>query len=406
MTSASDPAERQVLICRPAFQDSQQLLHRYHSRSELVRQMLKLRWWDPDRPRVLDLVDDAFGISDGLRVMFFAPPTSDTTVWVLGVRKVNEEFTERTKAIFVGRSTIVLERRTAQPLENLNDIPLEIFKALFSADPKQQEMIRLYMECSDEVQQVVKSMFAILDDPDASAAEKKRANTTIADALFPKPTEGHGRYGIDLAQIEKETASKHPDETKRPQIGSRLDQMDTQEASFAERLRGLLKKRNITQEELAKRINCTQSAISKMLTRNCRPQKKTIFSLAAALEVAPTALWPDLEVAAILDTVANFQQEQELTEEQANAIDSAAKRPASKVKGRTVVGFGALNETRWKRWPPPDGPRSRLLYIPQLGIDVHFHGKPEDPNWRFSNQIMEHLIYEARQLAKQIRDST
>lgn len=77
MTSASDPAERQVLICRPAFQDSQQLLHRYHSRSELVRQMLKLRWWDPDRPRVLDLawskipetdlselfVDDAFGIS-------------------------------------------------------------------------------------------------------------------------------------------------------------------------------------------------------------------------------------------------------------------------------------------------------------------------------------------------------
>ena len=126
MTSASDPAERQVLICRPAFQDSQQLLHRYHSRSELVRQMLKLRWWDPDRPRVLDLawskipetdlselfVDDAFGISDGLRVIFFAPPTSDTTVWVLGVRKVNEDFTERTKAIFVGRSTIVLERRT------------------------------------------------------------------------------------------------------------------------------------------------------------------------------------------------------------------------------------------------------------------------------------------------------
>ena len=58
------------------------------------------------------VVDDAFCISGGLRVIFFAPPDSDTTVWVLGVRKVNEEFTERTKAIFVGRSTIVLERRT------------------------------------------------------------------------------------------------------------------------------------------------------------------------------------------------------------------------------------------------------------------------------------------------------
>ena len=74
-------------------------------------------------------------------------------------------------------------------------------------------------------------------------------------------------------------------------------------------------------------------------------------------------------------------------------------------KSGAVVGFGSLNETRWKKWPPPDGPRKRLLYIPQLGIDVQFHGKPEDPNWRFSNQIMEHLIYEARQLAKQIRDS-
>ena len=71
----------------------------------------------------------------------------------------------------------------------------------------------------------------------------------------------------------------------------------------------------------------------------------------------------------------------------------------------SVVGFGSLNETRWKRWPPPDGPKRRLLYIPQLGIDVQFHGKPEDPNWRFSNQIMEHLIYEARQLAIEIRDS-
>ena len=223
-----------------------------------------------------------------------------------------------------------------QPLENPNDIPLEIFKALFSADPKQQEMIRLYMECSDEIQEVVRSMFAILNNPDVSAADKKRAASTITDALYPVPTEGHGRYGVGLAQIERETATKHPDQSKHPQIASRLAQMDSQEATFADRLRDLLKKRNITQEELAKRINCTQSAISKMLTRNCRPQKKTILSLAEALDVAPTVLWPDLEVAAILDTVANFQQEQELTKEQADAIDSAAKRPASKVKGRRL----------------------------------------------------------------------
>ena len=80
MTPDPDLPERQVLVCRPAFQDSQQLLPRYYSRSELVRQVLKLRWWDPNRPRVLDLawskipetdlfelfVDNALGISDSL----------------------------------------------------------------------------------------------------------------------------------------------------------------------------------------------------------------------------------------------------------------------------------------------------------------------------------------------------
>lgn len=70
-----------------------------------------------------------------------------------------------------------------------------------------------------------------------------------------------------------------------------------------------------------------------------------------------------------------------------------------------IVGFGSLNATGWKRWPPPDGPRSRLLYIPQLGMDSRFHGKPEDAEWRYSKQIMDHLIFEARELAIEIRDS-
>ncbi len=70
-----------------------------------------------------------------------------------------------------------------------------------------------------------------------------------------------------------------------------------------------------------------------------------------------------------------------------------------------IVGFGSLNATGWKRWPPPGGPRTRLLYIPQLGIDSRFHGKPEHPEWRYSKQVMDYLIYEARMLATEIRET-
>lgn len=67
-----------------------------------------------------------------------------------------------------------------------------------------------------------------------------------------------------------------------------------------------------------------------------------------------------------------------------------------------IVGFGSLGPTRWK-WPPPDGDYTRLLMIPQLGIDARFHGQPPDPEWRYSNQVMRHLIHEAQAWAADIR---
>lgn len=59
-----------------------------------------------------------------------------------------------------------------------------------------------------------------------------------------------------------------------------------------------------------------------------------------------------------------------------------------------LVGFGALGPTSWK-WPPPGGPPLPVQIIPALGIDVRFQGKPADPAWRYSVQIMSHLIAEA-----------
>ncbi len=70
-----------------------------------------------------------------------------------------------------------------------------------------------------------------------------------------------------------------------------------------------------------------------------------------------------------------------------------------------VVGFGSLGISQW-RWPPPDGLRTTIALIPMIGIDVRYHGKPVDPVWRYSRQIISHLIAEARQLALEWPDDS
>jgi transcriptional regulator with XRE-family HTH domain len=195
----------------------------------------------------------------------------------------------------------------------LNEFPNDAFRALLAIRPEQRELIKRFMECSDEVQSVVRSMFAVLEYEHSTHEDKQRAHSTIADALFLNPENRHGCYGMDQTRL-----------------------VDAQEASFADRLSKLLIEKNITQEELADRIGCTQSAISKILTRKARPRRTTIFKLSEALKVEPTELWPQLEVPAILDSVADAFADAELTEEQAKSLDAASRRPAAKVKTREL----------------------------------------------------------------------
>lgn len=219
---------------------------------------------------------------------------------------------------------------------NLDNIPRDAFRAVLGINSEQQEFIRRYMECSDDVQSVVRSMFAVLEHEHTTEEDRHRAFATIADALYLNPEEGHGNYGLDFIKSQQQIATQHPDETLRPIVASRLGQMDSQEATFSDRLKTILQDKNITQEELAERIGCTQSAISKMLSRKSRPQRKTIVKMATALNVEPTELWPDLEVAAILDSVADFFNDRELTHAQAAALDAANSRPPVNVKTREL----------------------------------------------------------------------
>ena len=80
--------------------------------------------------------------------------------------------------------------------------------------------------------------------------------------------------------------------TVDPSAGPILAEMDRQEATFAERLRTAMTEKGFTQAELAAKVGIGQPAVSMMLNRACRPQRKTVQKIAAALGVADEQLWP------------------------------------------------------------------------------------------------------------------
>ena len=124
MNMAEGP--RPVRICRPAFQDFQCILPRYYSRSELVRQMLKLKWWSSGSSEIYDLiwepiegtelcqllVDSGNNMLEPIRVVFFEHSSEqhEDAIWILGGIRGSEHFDEIRKNIFVARSVIVQQR--------------------------------------------------------------------------------------------------------------------------------------------------------------------------------------------------------------------------------------------------------------------------------------------------------
>ncbi len=172
-----------------------------------------------------------------------------------------------------------------------------------------------------KLRQTVVRMLTVIENPDSTAEERQRACSTIRDAL--ESHEDPNGYGVNLAACEVSAAARYAS------IDRVAVELDSQEAAFAEKLRELMKARAMTQSELASRIGCTQPAISQMLKRECRPQRKTVLGLANALNVHPRELWPDLDVTDILDTVAAVQQEQTMSEAEADAFRRALEKPAA-----------------------------------------------------------------------------
>jgi GNAT superfamily N-acetyltransferase len=61
-----------------------------------------------------------------------------------------------------------------------------------------------------------------------------------------------------------------------------------------------------------------------------------------------------------------------------------------------IVGFGSLGKSKW-HWPLPTDERVPINIIPAVALARQFHGKPAgDPGGRYSTQLLDHLIAQAR----------
>jgi lambda repressor-like predicted transcriptional regulator len=147
------------------------------------------------------------------------------------------------------------------------------------------KFLHAYIECSDTIQKDIVDLLRILHDDSVDPDDRDMALFTLADCLFPNAHDGE--LGMDLEQSEEMGAAYSAE------MRDALEELNLEEASFAEQLKNEMDRQGLTQEDLARKVGVQQSAISNMLSRQCRPQKRTIKRFAEALGVSASTLWPN-----------------------------------------------------------------------------------------------------------------
>ena len=147
-------------------------------------------------------------------------------------------------------------------------------------------LVAALQECDDELRAVALELFAQLASGELDNNEEASTLALLAEMLFPN-ADHNGAPGLDLVEAERIAAADEGSDALNI-----LAKMDREERTFAERLLALMTERGVTQVELAEKIGVGQPAISMMLNRTCRPQKKTVQKIATALGVKPADLWP------------------------------------------------------------------------------------------------------------------
>jgi DNA-binding XRE family transcriptional regulator len=141
-----------------------------------------------------------------------------------------------------------------------------------------QAFFRLDPGTQHEIEEKVKW----LSNSQATEAERAAAEKALAALLSAAGRHGAGRV-----------VSR--DERLGPEHRQLRAQMERAEEAFAATLARLMAERQLTQAQLAERIGVGQSAISMLLKRRCRPQRRTLGKLAEALGVPVDNLWPGFQ---------------------------------------------------------------------------------------------------------------
>jgi lambda repressor-like predicted transcriptional regulator len=155
--------------------------------------------------------------------------------------------------------------------------------ALHAASP----IVLALEECEDELREEAIELFRQLASGELTPDEEFATVTLLAEILFPNRDVNH-LPGLDFE------ASEPLAKQQTPEAEAVFEEMNRQEASFADNLRDLMEKNGMTQADLAEKLGIGQPAVSMMLQRQCRPQKRTVIRIAEALGVEPSVLWPGL----------------------------------------------------------------------------------------------------------------
>jgi len=141
-----------------------------------------------------------------------------------------------------------------------------------------------FVDCSTPIQNIVLEMATIISDPKSDEEDRIVAFDAMMEALFPGKTADmrEGYHAI----------------LRSPAGAAAATELRTEQEGFATRVRRMMKEKGVTQEDLANAADITQPAVSNILTRGCRPQRRTVEKFATALGVSAIELWPEFAATA------------------------------------------------------------------------------------------------------------